>query len=262
MSVSDDILQAIDTIVDKKIEKMNLDLTYSGIVSAVNSDGYTVEYNGTNINVKTTAIDLYKVGDMVKVCIPSGNKRRAYIVVDVEDISKLNGNFVAIDNKFNTDGKAKDSDMLDGVHAISFPRIYATHHGFQGASKWCLLGIVESGGDSYNVIIDYYGGNGFNGQSFQNSWFKIMIKDAWQPDASTTNNSFGVTVYRMNCPNVLVKVMAITSNKYMVYIYFPWSYSWGMYMIYGLYNSFTPIGSVSESEPVDGDPQDVGYYDY
>lgn len=88
MSVSDDILQAIETIVDKKIEKMNLDLTYSGIISAVNSDGYIVEYNGTSVSVKTTATDLYKVGDMVKVCIPCGNKRRAYIVVDVEDMKR------------------------------------------------------------------------------------------------------------------------------------------------------------------------------
>lgn len=88
MSVSDDILQAIDTIVDKKIEKMNLDLTYSGIVSAVNSDVYTVEYNGTSINVKTNATDLYKVGDMVKVCIPSGNKRRAYIVVTADSMKR------------------------------------------------------------------------------------------------------------------------------------------------------------------------------
>lgn len=69
-------------------KNLPFDKTYEGIISVVNSDGYTVEYNGTSINVKTIATDLYKVGDMVKVCIPCGNNRRAYIVVDVDSMKR------------------------------------------------------------------------------------------------------------------------------------------------------------------------------
>ena len=37
------------------ISKSDFDRTYTGIISAVNKDGYTVKYNGTDTNVKTTA---------------------------------------------------------------------------------------------------------------------------------------------------------------------------------------------------------------
>lgn len=74
----------------KNIAKnLDFDRTYIGIVSAVNSDGYTVKYNGTDIKIKTSAINVLKVNDMVKICIPCGNKRKAFIVADLDLATKL-----------------------------------------------------------------------------------------------------------------------------------------------------------------------------
>ena len=79
--------KALDTLVSEMIKgvktyckKLDFDRTYTGIVSSVNSDGYTVKYNGTEINIKTTSTDVFKKGDMVKFCVPCGNKMKAFIV--------------------------------------------------------------------------------------------------------------------------------------------------------------------------------------
>ena len=83
MNISDEILKAIEIMIDSKLKKLDFDRTYTGIISSVNKDGYTVKYSGTEINIKTTATDVFKKGDMVKFCIPCGNKMKAYFVVDL-----------------------------------------------------------------------------------------------------------------------------------------------------------------------------------
>ncbi len=88
--------KALDTLVSEIIKgvkafckKLDFDRTHTGIVSSVNKDGYTVKYNGTEINIKTNATDVFKKGDMVNFCIPCGNKRKAYFVVDLGLMKKL-----------------------------------------------------------------------------------------------------------------------------------------------------------------------------
>ena len=76
-------------MIDSKLKKLDFDRTYTGIISSVNKDGYTVKYSGTEINIKTTSTDVFKKGDMVKFCIPCGNKRNAFIVVDLDLLNKL-----------------------------------------------------------------------------------------------------------------------------------------------------------------------------
>lgn len=87
--ISDEILRSIEIIVNNVAKHLDFDRTYTGIVSTINSDGYTVKYNGTEINIKTTATDVYNVNDVVKFCIPCGNKRKAYIVADLDLIIKI-----------------------------------------------------------------------------------------------------------------------------------------------------------------------------
>lgn len=89
MNISDEILKAIEIMIDSKLKKLDFDRTYTGIVSSVNTDGYTVKYNGTEINIKTTATDVFKRGDMVKFCVPCGNKMKAYFVFDLGLMKKL-----------------------------------------------------------------------------------------------------------------------------------------------------------------------------
>lgn len=87
--ISDEILKSIEIMIDSVVEKLDFDRTYTGIISSVNKDGYTVKYSGTEINIKTTATDVFKKGDMVKFCVPCGNKMKAYFVVDLGLMKKL-----------------------------------------------------------------------------------------------------------------------------------------------------------------------------
>ena len=89
LNISDEILKAIEIMIDSKLKKLDFDRTYTGIISSVNKDGYTVKYSGTEINIKTTATDVFKKGDMVKFCVPCGNKMKAYFVVDLGLMKKL-----------------------------------------------------------------------------------------------------------------------------------------------------------------------------
>lgn len=83
--LSDQILNAVKTV----CSKLEFDKTHIGIVSSINTDGYTVKYNGTEINIKTKETGIFKKGDTVKFCIPCGNTRKAYIVVDLDLVIKL-----------------------------------------------------------------------------------------------------------------------------------------------------------------------------
>ena len=88
--------KAIDTLVSEMIKciktyckNLKFDKTYTGIISSVNADGYTIKYNGTEINIKTTATDILKKNDTVKFCIPCGNRQKAFIVVDLDLANKI-----------------------------------------------------------------------------------------------------------------------------------------------------------------------------
>lgn len=85
--ITDEILKSIEIIVNSVVKKLDFDRTYEGVVSAVNDDGYTVKYNGTEINIKTTATNMYKKNDIVQFCIPCGCKRRAHIITSSESLT-------------------------------------------------------------------------------------------------------------------------------------------------------------------------------
>lgn len=87
--------KSLDILTDNMIkianivcEKSEKDCTYTGIISSVNSDGYTIKYNGTEIKIKMKTTWVYKRNDFVKFCIPCGNKQKAYIVADLDLIVK------------------------------------------------------------------------------------------------------------------------------------------------------------------------------
>lgn len=86
--ISQEILKSIEIIVKAVADKLDFDRTYTGVISAVNKDGYTVKYNGTDITIKTSATDVFKVSELVKFCVPCMNKRGAYFVVDLDMMMK------------------------------------------------------------------------------------------------------------------------------------------------------------------------------
>lgn len=79
-SMVSEIINSVKTL----CRKLDFDRTYTGIVSSINKDGYLVKYNGTDINIKTTATDVFEVGELIRFCVPCGNKRKAYIVSDLD----------------------------------------------------------------------------------------------------------------------------------------------------------------------------------
>lgn len=87
-----ELVKEIKRAFNHMARNLPFDKTYIGIISSVNTDGYTVKYNGTEINIKTTVVNALKKNDMVKFCIPCGNKRKAYIVVDLDLTNKLINN--------------------------------------------------------------------------------------------------------------------------------------------------------------------------
>lgn len=84
------LLLEIKRYIKNITKNLDFDRTYIGIVSAVNSDGYTIKYNGTDIKIKTSANNVLKVNDVVKFCVPCGNKRKAFIVADLDLFLKIN----------------------------------------------------------------------------------------------------------------------------------------------------------------------------
>ena len=85
--ITDEILKSIEIMVNSVVKKLDFDRTYEGIISAVNDNGYTVKYNGTEINIKTTDTNMYKKNDIVQFCIPCGCKRRAHIITSSESLT-------------------------------------------------------------------------------------------------------------------------------------------------------------------------------
>ena len=79
-----ELVKQVKKMVKHFISKSGFDKTYTGIVAAVNDNGYTVKYNGTEITIRTTATDMYKKGEQVKFCIPCNNLRKAYLVIDAD----------------------------------------------------------------------------------------------------------------------------------------------------------------------------------
>lgn len=123
---------------------------------------------------------------------------------------------------------------------------------------WSKLGTLTSAGNNSNFIIDIYTGSGYNGQASQNSQAEIVIKDGWQASASTTA-AFGVSVTRQNCDDLKVQVRATASNQCDVWVYLPWSYSWGTYTVAGKYTSWATSQTTQTAEPTTGTLQDLAY---
>lgn len=130
--------------------------------------------------------------------------------------------------------------------------------GGSNAKVWSKLGTLVSKGDNSNFVINVYSGDGYNGMSYQNSKAEIMIKDGWQSSESATT-AFGVSVTRQNCEGLLVQVRATAHNTCDVWVYLPWTYSWGNYTISGYYTSWTPSNNTSSTAPTNGVAQEVAY---
>lgn len=156
------------------------------------------------------------------------------------------------------DKKKLDSMDLTKYHnAITNSSLWAS--GANGTAKWVRLGTLVSSGDFSNGVIRVWTGNGANGHAYQNSSFEIQIKDGWQSTESATK-ACGVTVYRIDCSGVKVKVIPTAHDTYTVWAYMPWGYWNGNYTVYGKYKSWTSQHLTQSDEP-EGTGAEIAYYD-
>ena len=132
--------------------------------------------------------------------------------------------------------------------------------GANNTAKWVKLGTLVSSGNFSNAIIRVWSGDGANGRANQNSSFEVQIKDGWQSTESATK-ACGVTVYRVGCSSVKVKVIPTAHDTYTVWAYMPWGYWNGNYAIYGKYKSWTYQHLIQSEEP-EGTGADTAYYDH
>ena len=158
-----------------------------------------------------------------------------------------------------SDGKDTTSYSVSykGIDGESDIKCYHMTGG-SNAKVWSKLGTLVSKGDNSNFVINVYSGDGYNGQSRQNSKAEIVIKDGWQSSTSATT-AFGVSVTRQNCEDLLVQVRATAHNTCDVWVYLPWTYSWGDYTISGYYTSWTPSNTTSSTAPTTGTAQEIAY---
>lgn len=130
--------------------------------------------------------------------------------------------------------------------------------GSNGTAHWYYLGHLISNGDSSEVIIDIYSGNGYNGTGNQNTHISIFVKDGWQSTRAAAN-SFGISYLvdhsDVNATTIKVKGMASADNTIDLYVYLPWGYSDGYYSIKGCYSTWTHKGTRSTTEPTSGEVQ-------
>ena len=132
--------------------------------------------------------------------------------------------------------------------------------GANNAAKWYRLGVLVSSGNFSNAVIRVWSGDGANGRANQNSSFEVQIKDGWQSTESATK-ACAVTVYRINCSSVKVKVIPTAHDTYTVWVYLPWTYWNGNYAVYGKYKSWTSQQLIQSEEP-EGTGADTAYYDH
>lgn len=168
--------------------------------------------------------------------------------------SKWQGERVLLDSVNYTDYAASKEHTHP---AIANSALWVS--GASNAAQWVRLGTLVSSGNFSNAVICVWTGNGANGRTDQNSSFEIQIKDGWQSTESAAK-ACGVTVYRINCSGVKVKVIPTAHNTYTVWVYLPWTYWNGNYAVYGKYSSWTPQVLKQTAEP-EGTGSDTAYYD-
>lgn len=154
---------------------------------------------------------------------------------------------------------AADKKKLDGIDLSKYLNSALWVSGADSTAKWVKLGTLVSSGNFSNGVIRVWTGNGANGRANQNSSFEVQIKDGWQSTLSAVK-ACGVTVYRINCSSVKVKVIPTAHDTYTVWAYMPWGYWNGNYAVYGKYESWTSQHLIQSDEP-EGTGADIAYYD-
>lgn len=164
---------------------------------------------------------------------------------------------------FNSSGML----TMDGGQSKAY-QIVVTN-GSSTSNYWHKLGTFVTAGNSHNIIINIYSGNGYNGDANQNSWARIILKDGWQSPVSKTN-CIGITCERYGYSKTIqvrVNVTNRPSNSSAtgdVWVLLPWDYANGNYTVEGNFASWTHNSTTTGDTTTapTHNQKAVMYYDY
>lgn len=106
MNIQEEILNAIDVMVQKGIEKSNPETTRRGVVTGIKDGKYQVSIDGTEVNVYDSVGCNPKIGDGVFVQTPNGSLINAFITGLLKSNAKGGGG--GTDVVANPQGQATD----------------------------------------------------------------------------------------------------------------------------------------------------------
>lgn len=131
------------------------------------------------------------------------------------------------------------------------------------SNKWHRLGNYTMNSNGQVVCLDIFTGNGYNGQPYQNSWARIILK-------RSANTSGTASVVSVTCEQfgrslgdgkILVRVNATAYYAGQVWVKCPWSNPLGAYTVQGNYSSWLHNANNNEDTANPSYNQTTGYYD-
>ena len=211
---------------------------YIGIVNPNGYNGFWIsacnyDANGTQIADKGIGLAINKNGEGYWTVHEPASFRNA---IGVYSSTECDAKYLKLINSGIIDGhKVK----LNGID-IEVPVAYKIPSpGSFVNGYWHKLGEYVTAGDSSCLVLTIYDGRGYNSEAEQNSIARIVIKDGWQ-STRAAENSVGVTIERFgNYFDLQCLIVATAHNAGAVWIYFPWQYTAGTYMVSGQYTTWT-----------------------
>ena len=119
--------------------------------------------------------------------------------------------------------------------------------GVKNPACWAYIGNFKFNGQGSYAVIDCYMGDGQNGNAYQNTHARILLKQGWNgeslPIGVTTN--FTQNYYS----SIKVKISHVSKEECKLYIYLPFGYSDLTCVINGSYKTFTSSMTTSTTTP-------------
>ena len=78
--ITDEILKAIDIIIDEKVKALSHDRSANGIIIKKTTKGYLVGFEGKKIDCPVINGQEFNINDTVKVVIEQNDYKKAYIL--------------------------------------------------------------------------------------------------------------------------------------------------------------------------------------
>lgn len=190
-STSEQLLQAVDILIDSKVQQLEFDKTIQAkIYSIVNLDTgeYKVRYNGNIFSAFASNLkDTYKIDDVVYVTVPEGDfSARKLITTSVSSKSLSYSQLASLQNSV-FEISPPFENLYNGLYDPSTPR-------------GVIAGAPETSTNSYTYIYegpDTFNSNGYHGlfQQYANSYEYIRIQASFLTQFYTQlNGNYGIEV--------------------------------------------------------------------